>query len=75
MIINAFEFRVLAMLDGSGPSIPWGSAVGAALDYLKGNGYVEILNDGSGPIEYLITDKGRAALAEYRLTFKPKNRL
>ncbi|MES2384488.1 MAG: hypothetical protein V4593_08060 [Pseudomonadota bacterium] len=54
-----FEYQVLAMLDGSGPAMPWGAAVGAALGFLKGSGYVAL----AGGVRYTITERGRAALA------------
>ncbi len=53
-----FEYRVLAMLAGEAAAIPWGAAVGAALGFLKGSGYVSF--NGLG---YDITARGRAALA------------
>jgi hypothetical protein len=34
-----FELQVLRMLAGRGPSIPWGAALGAALEFLTGNGF------------------------------------
>lgn len=54
----AFEYNVLAMLAGAGAPLPWGAAVGAALGFLKGGGYVSF-----NGIGYDITERGRNALA------------
>lgn len=48
-----YEIEILREVADEKPVSAWGAAVGAALAYLKGSGYI----DGSG-----ITDKGRAAL-------------
>lgn len=53
-----FEYQVLDMLAGSGPDLPWGAAMGVALGFLKGSGYV-VLSGG----RYMITNRGRTALA------------
>ena len=57
-----FEYRVLAMLDGRGPVIPWGAAVGAALGLLKGSGYVALEMRVHDTATYVITARGRQAL-------------
>lgn len=46
------------MLYGSGESIPWGAAVSAALEFLKGSSYVSF--NGVG---YEVTERGKDALA------------
>ncbi len=55
-----YQRKVLADIaePGSQPGLSWGAAMGAALEYLRGNGYI---TRGSDP---RITDKGRDALAE-----------
>jgi hypothetical protein len=49
----AFELEILRECAGEKPSRPWGAAVGAAREYLRGAGYID--SDG-------VTDKGRALL-------------
>ena len=58
--ITSFEAEVLAMMDGSGPALSWGAAMGATLEFLSGVGLCT-----RGP-NYQITDKGKAALARRR---------
>lgn len=50
-----FELEILRECSGEVEPRPWGAAVGAVLEHLRGSGYV----DDKG-----LTDKGRAALRE-----------
>ena len=54
--LTDYEVSILRMMDG-GPSVPWGAAMSAALEFLVGDGMVE--QDGAN---YFITEAGRAAL-------------
>lgn len=51
-----YEVEILRECAGEIPARPWGAAVGAALEALRGNGYV----DRTGHV----TAKGRQYLAE-----------
>lgn len=58
-----FELDVLRMLNGTGPAIPWGAALGAALECLGGSGFIQsTYNEDTRTLHYSITDRGRAAL-------------
>lgn len=52
------ERSVLSMMNG-GPEVPWGAAMSAALEFLKGDGLVE--QEGSN---YWITEAGIRALED-----------
>ena len=54
--LTEYEVSILRMMDG-GPSVPWGAAMSAALEFLVGDGMVEQEGD-----SYFITEAGRAAL-------------
>lgn len=54
-----FEIELLRSMAGEKPGQPWGAAIGAALGFLKGSGYVTS-NNGA----YSVTDAGRAVLKE-----------
>lgn len=53
----AFELRLLASMAGRHPPLPWGAAVGAALEYLKSDKLVQNVDGVYSPtalgIEYL----------------------
>lgn len=53
-----FELQLLRSMAGLAPPMPWGAAVGAALEFLKGDGLVE---QRCGT--YSCTDKGLALVA------------
>jgi hypothetical protein len=55
-----FELKVLREVAGEIPPMPWGAALGQALENLKGSGYITSHFGGH------LTDKGKAALAESR---------
>lgn len=57
MKLSEYDLSILRMMTG-GPSVPWGAAMSAALEFLKGDGLVE--QEGTN---YRITDAGRQALA------------
>lgn len=50
-----FEIEILQETVGEREPRPWGAAVGAALEYLRGHGYL---------LGTALTDKGRALLTE-----------
>lgn len=52
-----FEIEVLESLADIRPPIPWGAALGAALESLKGLGYVKLVSVHYGA-EYQITEDG-----------------
>lgn len=54
--LTEYELSVLRMMDG-GPNAPWGAAMSAALEFLKGDGLIEQTGT-----RYDLTDAGRAAL-------------
>ncbi len=54
-----FEVEVLRALNGEREPIKWGAALGAALGFLKGSGYVSLTNG-----TYAITEKGKSAITE-----------
>lgn len=58
MKLTAYEISILRMMAG-GPSVPWGAAMSAALEFLKGDGLIK--QEGTN---YWITPAGRAALRE-----------
>lgn len=58
-----FERQILRHLAGaSSPALAWGAAVGAAIEWLHGNGYVTRRMAG-GAIRYEISEKGKAIIA------------
>ncbi len=54
MSLCEFELEILRECAGAKPASAWGAAVGAALGYLEGNGYIDV--------GCRLTDKGRRAL-------------
>lgn len=58
--LTDYELSILQMMDG-GPSVPWGAAMSAALEFMVGDGLVE--QDGTN---YWIADAGRLALSGHR---------
>ena len=60
MKLSAYEVEVLAMLDGSGPELPWGAAMGSALEFLREDGLCT-----RGP-HYQITGAGKMTLERLR---------
>lgn len=57
--MTEFELKILRECADQLPASPWGAAIGAAYDSLKGNGYLD--RDGA------VTDAGYAYLAEHPL--------
>ena len=54
-----FEREMLESMDGKRPAKPWSAAVGAALEFLKGRGLVQLVwTTGS----YELTEAGWAAV-------------
>lgn len=53
-----FEFEVLESLAGLKPPVPWGAALGAALGFLKGRGYVEAVFIAGDGKHYRISQAG-----------------
>lgn len=59
-----YELAILRLLSGEDmPNLRWGAAMGEAIEFLHGGGYVERKRKDTG-IAYVITEKGRAALAQ-----------
>lgn len=58
--LTSHESEVLEMLAGTRP-FEWGARVSACIESLHGNGYMYVTKAGGVP---LLTDKGRAALAD-----------
>jgi hypothetical protein len=54
-----FELTLLRSMAGQGEPLPWGAAVGAALEFLSGSGLVSCGADGV----YRVTDHGHTELA------------
>jgi len=56
--MSDYEIKILRYLNGEEmPDLSWGAAMGAAVEFLAGDGLVT-----QGP-NYFITDKGKAFLA------------
>lgn len=59
MTLTNFELKILRHLNGENiPDLQWGSAMGAALEFLREKGFIE------GFSSLHITDAGRKAVAE-----------
>jgi len=57
-----YEKKILRHLNGEDvPDLSWGAAMGEAIGFLKGDGYVRRVGN-----KYEITDAGRAALKAAR---------
>lgn len=56
-----FEVELMEAMNGERPAFPWGAAVGAALEALKGFGMVECVRG-----RYQLTAAGRAELSARR---------
>lgn len=56
--LTKYDLSILRMMNG-GPTVPWGAAMSAALEFLKGDGLVE--QEGTN---YWITEAGRRALED-----------
>lgn len=57
-----YELQVLRCVNGADvPGLKWGAAMGEAVEYLRGAGYLS-KSRVDGGTKYTITDKGRAAL-------------
>jgi hypothetical protein len=62
--LTDYDRDILRMLSGEKvEGLAWGAAMGAAIGFLRGDGYVRQVRNAAG-IGYEITDSGRAALAE-----------
>lgn len=59
-----YEIDLLRSLNGEDvPGLRWGAAMGECIENLYGGGYVTRRMTGRG-LEYVITDKGRAAITK-----------
>ena len=64
MISNLIDYEIETLRSLNGEDVPglrWGAAMGEALENLLGGGYITRRMTGRG-LEYVITDKGRAAI-------------